>query len=207
VSRMSCVTDSIAPAPELSPKQRKGEEKRSRLVAAARRTFHEQGVEQSTLAEIAEAADVPIGNVYYYFKTKDDLLSAVVASYDGDYPMLRSMLGKHEHPRDRLKALVATWSMAKERIASYGCPIGTLCAELSKREPDAISGAAGVVLAKLVTVAQEEFEALGRDDARDLAITLVAAYEGAALLSHTMHDPAILAEHAVRLTRWIDELR
>lgn len=184
----------------------KGAEKRIRLITAARRTLHERGVEHSTLTEIAEAADIPVGNVYYYFKTKDDILRAVVANYDDDYVFLRSMLDRHDDPKERLKALVAVWVSAKERVALYGCPIGSLCSELGKREPDEISDAAGRVLGKLVALAQEHFEAMGRDDARDLAITMVAAYEGAALLSHSLHDPEILVEHAARLTQWLDEL-
>jgi AcrR family transcriptional regulator len=184
----------------------KGMEKRARLVAAARRTLHERGVEHSTLTEIAEAADIPIGNVYYYFKTKDDLVRAVVANYDSDYVLLRSMLDRHDDPKDRLKALVAVWISAKERVALYGCPIGSLCSELGKRDPDEISDAAGLVLGKLVALAQEQFEAMGRDDAPDLAITLVAAYEGAALLSNSLHDPKILVDQAARLTAWLDEL-
>ena len=35
----------------------------------------------TTLADIAQAADVPLGNVYYYFKSKDELIRAVVADY------------------------------------------------------------------------------------------------------------------------------
>jgi TetR/AcrR family transcriptional regulator, transcriptional repressor for nem operon len=177
-----------------------------RIVHAARARFLQEGVDGAALRQIARDAGTNIGMVYYYFKTKDDLLAAVLASYDGDYVLLRSILSQHDDPRDRLKALVVTWTMAKERIASYGCPLGSLCSELSKRPPDQISDAAGVVLAKLVGVAEELFEALGRSDAHDLAITLVAAYEGAALLSHAMHDPEILADHAARLTSWIDSL-
>ncbi len=63
----------------------RGSEKRSRLVAAARKTVHERGVEQTTLALVAAAADVPVGNVYYYFKTKDELLGAVIDAYHNDY--------------------------------------------------------------------------------------------------------------------------
>jgi TetR/AcrR family transcriptional repressor of nem operon len=40
--------------------------KRERLVAAACQLFHQQGVEMTTLADIAQAADVPVGNIYYY---------------------------------------------------------------------------------------------------------------------------------------------
>ena len=55
--------------------------KRARLVAAARQMVHQQGVESTTLADIAQAAGVPLGNVYYYFKTKDDIIQAVVESH------------------------------------------------------------------------------------------------------------------------------
>ncbi len=40
--------------------------------------MYRQGATATTLADIAQAADVPLGNVYYYFKTKDDLIRAVV---------------------------------------------------------------------------------------------------------------------------------
>ena len=52
--------------------------KRERLVASAGDLLHRQGVMATTLAQVAEAADVPPGNVYYYFKTKDDLVRAVI---------------------------------------------------------------------------------------------------------------------------------
>ena len=66
----------------------KGAAKRDRLVAAARTTIHQQGVEKTTLADIAAAADVPVGNVYYYFKTKDELVAAVLDSYPVSYTHL-----------------------------------------------------------------------------------------------------------------------
>ena len=55
--------------------------KRARLVAAACRVLHEQGVERTTLADIAKAAYVPVGNVYYYFKTKDQLVEAAIHAH------------------------------------------------------------------------------------------------------------------------------
>ena len=35
-------------------------------MAGAREVIHHQGVEKTTIADIAGAADVPVGNVYYY---------------------------------------------------------------------------------------------------------------------------------------------
>ncbi len=42
--------------------------KRQRLIDGARELIHEQGVQRTTLAQIAERADVPRGNVYYDYK-------------------------------------------------------------------------------------------------------------------------------------------
>jgi AcrR family transcriptional regulator len=50
--------------------------KRDRLVAAATQLLRQQGIERSTPADIAKAADVPAGNVYYYFKTIDQVIAA-----------------------------------------------------------------------------------------------------------------------------------
>ena len=54
--------------------------------------------------------------------------------------------------------------------------------------------------------AQEQFQALGRPDARELAVALVAAYEGVALLANTLHDPELITAEGRRLERWIDSL-
>jgi TetR/AcrR family transcriptional repressor of nem operon len=196
------MTDSAGP--KARPTGR-GADKRARLVAAARRTLHEQGVERTTLADIAKAADVPLGNVYYYFKTKDDLVLAVLDAYDSDFPMLAMVMSKHRTPKARLKALVRTWTSAKERLALYGCPIGSLCSELDKRN-DHLTRRSAEVFGRLITTAQEQFEQLGRRDARELAVALVASYEGIALIANTLRDPDLIAAEARRLERWIDSI-
>lgn len=44
--------------------------------------IHRQGVERTTIADIARAAEVPVGNVYHYFKTKDELVVAALAEHE-----------------------------------------------------------------------------------------------------------------------------
>jgi len=187
------------------PRQARAVDKRDRIVAAARRTFHEQGIERTTLADVAAAAGVPVGNLYYYFKTKDDLIGAVLDAYNGDYAMIDKLLAGHAMPQDRLKALVGLLTSAKDRIALYGCPIGTLCSELDKRDDD-VRARAATVLGRLISTAEQEFRHMDRPDAHELAIALIAAYEGAALLANTLRDPQILTAEAHRLERWIDTL-
>jgi TetR/AcrR family transcriptional regulator, transcriptional repressor for nem operon len=54
--------------------------------------------------------------------------------------------------------------------------------------------------------AEEQFRALGRRDAHDLAVTLLASYQGSALLTDTLRDPSILTREARRLDHWIDTM-
>jgi TetR/AcrR family transcriptional regulator, transcriptional repressor for nem operon len=195
------MTDSAVEAPAAVVRRRG---KRERLVGAAMELLHQQGAERTTLADIAKAADVPPGNVYYYFKTKDDVIAAAIdARAQQARTVLAGIDARHRTPKLRLKALVREFASQSESIARYGCPLGSLCSELDKR---ADAPPAAVLMRLPIQWAEEQFRALGRRDAHDLALDLIASYEGSALLANTMRDPAILTRAARRLTNWIDEL-
>ena len=53
---------------------------------------------------------------------------------------------------------------------------------------------------------EQQFKAMGRRDARDLAFALLASYEGTALLANTFRDPDLMVREGRRLERWIDSL-
>ena len=190
---MSRVTDSIVAG------------KRERLVAGACRVLHEQGIERTTLADIAAAADVPVGNIYYYFKTKDELVAAVIDAHAREIRALLSGLERHRTPKARLKAFIQMLGEESDVAAQNGCPHGSLCSELCKR--DAPLAELGAELIRLpIAWAEGQFRALGRRDARDLAVALIASYQGIALLTNTLRDPDLMARETRRLGRWIDEL-
>ena len=197
------MTDSIS-GPATDVGQRPG--KRERLVAAAAQLLHEQGIERTTLADIAGAAGVPAGNVYYYFKTKDEVIAAVIEARTQQVKTtLAAIDAHHRAPKSRLKALVREFTAQGELVAQHGCPLGSLCSELGKRVNP--PGFAAAELMRLpIDWAEEQFRSLGRRDAHDLATDLMAAYEGSALLANTMGDPSILSGAARRLNRWIDTL-
>ena len=179
--------------------------KRERLVASAGDLLHRNGVARTTLADVANAAEVPLGNVYYYFKTKDELVQAVI---DAHADAIRAMLGsfeRHRSPRARLKAFARSIAQTGQDAARSGCPHGTLCSELDKRE-DGLDRTAATLMALYTDWAEEQFQRMGRKDARDLAIALIAAFQGASLLTNTFRDPAIMTSQARGLQRWIDTL-
>lgn len=190
--------------PEAAPaRTRSG--KRERLIAATTDVLHRQGVEKTTIADIAQAADVPVGNVYYYFKTKDQLVRAAIGEHRSRLGALTATLDREPHPAARLKALIAGWVDQRDVAARYGCPFGTLASELDKRD-DGLDREAADVMRELVDWAAVQFGALGREDAHDAAVALVAGYQGMSLLANTFRDPEIMTVQGARLTAWIDEI-
>lgn len=197
------MTDSL-PGRAAAVERRPG--KRERLVAAAMQLVHQQGIERTTLADIAQAADVPAGNVYYYFKAKDDVIAAVIDAHARQIKAtLASIDARHRSPKSRLKAFVREFTGQSEIVAQYGCPLGSLCSELDKRVREPALPVAEL-MRLLIGWADDQFRSLGRPDAPDLAFDLLAAYEGSALLANTMHDPEVLSRAARRINRWIDTL-
>jgi AcrR family transcriptional regulator len=179
--------------------------KRERLVAAAGDLLHHQGVQATTLAQVADAAGVPPGNVYYYFKTKDDLIRAVIESRTEQVRALLDAFQARRSPAARLKALAHQWVEMRDLVARYGCPFGTLAAELDRRE-DGLDREAAKPLAVIVDWAEEQFRQLGRREARELAVNLFAGVQGGALLANAFRDPDLMTGQVRHLERWIDAL-
>jgi TetR/AcrR family transcriptional regulator, transcriptional repressor for nem operon len=205
VARISEMTDLVG----MDPSDRRGAPatggKRERLIDGARQVLHTQGVESTTLADIANAADVPVGNVYYYFKTKDDLVQATIAAHADEIEATLAALDHHRTPKARLKAFVRMVTEQRELTARYGCPQGSLCSELDKRDDE--MGRSCAQLMKLpIEWAEQQLREMGRRDARELAVALIASYQGIALLTNTFRDPELMSREGRRLERWIDSL-
>jgi AcrR family transcriptional regulator len=175
------------------------------LTAAAVQTLYERGVEKTTLADIARAADVPVGNVYYYFKTKDDLVEAAIGAHAQSLQAMIASLDELPTPADRLKTLISGWVQQRELAARFGCPFGTLSSELDKRA-DGLDRTAAKVMQHLIDWAEQQFASMGRSDSRDLAVALISAYQGVSLLTNTFRDPELMTREGDRLERWIDSL-
>jgi AcrR family transcriptional regulator len=98
--------------------------KRERLVAAACGVMYRQDAAAATQANVAEAADVPLGNVYYYFKAKEDLIRAAVQAHADQLTSgVAALEQRHRTPRARLKALVGVLARHRDLIAKYDLPV------------------------------------------------------------------------------------
>ena len=183
----------------------KGRGTRDRLVAGAQLVVYQQGVERTTIADVAQAADVPPGNVCYHFKTKDELVKATIDARAGEVAAMLASVSGHRTPRARLKALVRMFGDQRELTAQRGCPLGSLCQELDKSDGE-LQQASRQLIEIPIAWAQEQFRLMGRRDAKDLGVALIASYQGASLLANTFRDPDLMLREARRLERWIDSL-
>src|SRR5690349_11297930 len=108
-------------------------DKRERLIEAADTLFHQQGVSNTTLANIAALADVPLGNVYYYFKSKDSIILAVIERRKRLLGALFLEWNNCQDIKDRLKALIQYVGTLADEAAKFGDSLGSLCQELGKQ--------------------------------------------------------------------------
>lgn len=88
---------------------RKGGQTRERILDAALELFRTQGYAETTMRQIAEEAGVAVGNAYYYFASKDQL---ILAFYDRNHADHLALLGDGletaKEFRDRLSLVVKT---------------------------------------------------------------------------------------------------
>ena len=181
-------------------------DKREKLLAAARELIHLQGYRQTTLAEIAQRSDVPLGNVYYYFKTKDDIAAAVIKEHLENFmAQFRRWDTEISEPRARLNALLDYLESLKDMLAEAGCPIGSLCQELSKENGPLADQASRILTFQLDWV-ERQFAAMGHEHARALAIELLTNLQGISLVANSLNDAEMVVQQVARLRHWLHEL-
>jgi TetR/AcrR family transcriptional repressor of nem operon len=181
--------------------------KRERLIEAAKAAFYQQGVAPTTLADIAARAEVPLGNVYYYFRTKDEILAAVIAAHLGGIRARFAQWDQDPRPRPRLWSWLQYERNGQTDLARYGCPCGSLGQEISKKETP-VRALAAQLLQVQIAWAAEQFRQLDKQptEADNLAVSLVAALQGALLLSCILRSPALLDHQIDRLQTWVMSL-
>src|SRR3990172_4580792 len=181
-------------------------DKRIRLIEAAKVLIHQQGFNLTTLADIAQEADVPLGNVYYYFKTKEAIGMAVIEKRAAEWAERLATWSESADPLARLFALVDNGFDDLEVTARYGCPVGGLCQELGK-QGGPLSDIAAKLLHDILQWSEEQFRALGFTDAAPkLALNLVSSIQGMFLLTHTFKDPKIARSESEELKSWLEGL-
>ena len=181
---------------------------RDHIVEAADRLFYRQGYEHTSFADIADAVRISRGNFYHHFKTKDEILDAVIgARLDGTRSMLERWEIEGKGPADRIRSFIHILVANQTEIMRYGCPVGTLCTELAK-----LGHASQAEATKLFTLfrtwLRRQFTLLGREaDADALAMHLLARSQGIATLANAFHDEKFIRQEVEQMCDWLEIMR
>ena len=176
---------------------------RTRLLQAAEKTTYRYGFGNTAIADIAKEARIPLGNVYYYFKTKDEIGDAIVGLRVSRFREQLREFDQAGSPKDRLCAFVQIKIKNREELARNGCPVGTLCSELRKLG-STTAGKSKILFATALDWMEKQFRELGKGaESRGLAVHLLSATQGVSVLAHTFHDPGLIEMEAARLKEWI----
>ena len=113
---------------------------RERLLQAGMELFTTQGYGATSLAEVLQRAEVNSGSLYYFFKTKEDLLLAGLDYFKTLlYPIvMETPFNRTSDPIERIFAVLADY---RARILQcnleYECPIGKLALEVGRHSEPA----------------------------------------------------------------------
>lgn len=179
---------------------------REQVVAAADRLFYEHGYDHTSFATIAEAVGISRGNFYYHFKTKDEILAAVLDHrLAGTRAMLQGWSDSSADPLERVSRFIEIVVTNQQDIERYGCPVGTLTSELAKLDHPGRQQAVAI-FALFREWLREQFVELGRaTDADELALHVLTFSQGAATLSNAFGDRDYVQREVDRLETWLSQ--
>lgn len=178
----------------LSRRERKKRETRRRLMEAALRLFREHGYADTTVEQIAEAADVAKSTFFNYFETKEAILPALV---EWRLQQLEEALlperGAPASPVARIK--LALCLVAKDPLLDPLLVQRLFAAVMHQRQKDAHPGRALTnLLAEQVRQAQVAGEIRADLDPIYLGGVIRALFFQQMLMWHHGYRPASLTE-------------
>jgi len=178
---------------------------REQIVDAADQLFYTRGFEATSFADIAKVVNISRGNFYHHFKTKDEILDAVIAARLGQ---TRDMLAQWEacgpDPMSRIRSFIHILVANQPLIMRHGCPVGTLSTELAKLDHPSLKQANGLFTLFRVWL-RKQFALLGRRaDADALAMHLLARSQGVAVLANAFRDKSFVQQEVRQLCEWLE---
>lgn len=172
---------------------------------AAMRLFYCRGFAATSLADLAKESKVPVGNVYYYFKTKEQLGEAVIGAYREMIEAWHTLAAREATPQRRLKVWLEQYSKMCVGLMDWGCPFGRLLVDFKQQ-----SGSLGDLAAELYLVildwVQQQFATYpcAPAEAWRRAQTLVSRAQGLSILSVILEDRATILQRFSELESYID---
>ena len=185
----------------------KSERTQQRIIDAANQLFYRKGYNRTSFTDVVEEAGVPRGNIYYYFKTKEEMLRAVIAHrLEVISTMLRDWEKSIKGPLDRLERFTQIMYDSTPALLRSGCPMGSLNVELAKDQPE-LKDESKQLFDLFQSWLSRQFSDMGYpDEARELSMQLLARGQGIIVISQVYQDPGFLERGIKDINRWLENL-
>jgi AcrR family transcriptional regulator len=174
------------------------------IIDAARNHIYHKGFGATSYANIAQETKLKKGNIQYHFKSKDELLQAVI---EQQISAIRQQLENWSldcgTTYDCVERFIAMVDDNADNLSQYGCPMGTLNSELGKDHREQQQQARSMFDLYLRWLEARFSAILPRDSARARAEQLMVMAQGASLMTHIREDPDIVHRQAALMREWL----
>jgi TetR/AcrR family transcriptional repressor of nem operon len=177
---------------------------RDRIIETGAEIIHRKGFNHTGIQEILNAASVPKGSFYNYFKSKEDFGLQIIDYFSAHFSRIakKTLQDTTVSPLNRLYGfLTAFMEHFESQNYAGGCPIGNLAQEMGDLSPafrqklkeaiDMMAEAYTSVLAE----AQEARKISKNLDVKEAAYFIVAGWHGAIIQMKLKKSIAPLKNH------------
>ena len=187
---------------------------RDKLVTAAQSLMLTQGYTPTSVDEIIAKAGVSKGSFYHYFKSKEELGSAVAEDY---LDQAVAVLGKGNYqdiqdPLQRAFAFVDHIESASTRLWNHGCMLGSFAIDLSGTHPeiaaclDQLMGRLEARMEPLLAPIAAACTVADAPSSRELADHMIAVIEGGIVMAKAHGDPTRVSKAIHEFRRYLNAI-
>jgi TetR/AcrR family transcriptional repressor of nem operon len=175
-------------------------ETKTRLLDAGLELFLARGYGGTGIQELLDATGIPRGSFYHHFENKEDFALQVIDRYAAmvHEALDAALSDRRRTPLNRIRGFFGGVREAYASEGYLGCLLGALGQELAATNRifqikiESCIQAIALRLSSCLEEARQRGELGSRTDPRQLADIIVNCWEGAALRSRLLRDPAPL---------------
>ncbi len=168
---------------------KKGEQSKQEIIKCAAHLFWKNGYNATGISDILEAAALPKGSFYYYFKTKRDLAAEVSSYYEHYLHQLFFNDSSTAIWREFIPSMTRFMTEIALEDKHLGCPLAVVGMEIAISEPDMSTHYSNSLLNLGKTFQQILIHSgIPKENSDDLSKQALAVYEGHLLLYRITKD-------------------
>ena len=163
---------------------------RNRIIETGAEIIHRKGFNHTGIQEILNAANVPKGSFYNYFKNKEEFGLQIIEYFSAHFKRIaaETLEDTRISPLSRIYAfLTAFMEYFESQNYAGGCPIGNLAQEMGDLSPafrKRLSEAVDMMIdaySQVLAAAQKDYKIPKHIDIKETASFIVASWHGAVI--------------------------